>query len=247
MAPVVADFLQGAAGREYGVGAKEKLQLLSRALLCSRKQGSALMWGEHVALARAILDIPRSVQGVVGEFGCFKGLSTCTLSLACKMTNRRLVVFDSFQGLPKTSEDVHNFDGTAIDYKEGHYRGTLDEVRQNVTAYGAIEVCEFVPGFFSDSLPQRPQDERFALIFEDADLPSSVKDVIRHTWKKLAPDCHFFTHEARDYEVVRIFFDQQWWRGELGEQPPGLVGSGIGLPLSRIGSGLAHTRRMHQR
>jgi hypothetical protein len=204
------------------------------------------MWGEHVALAKAILDIPKSVQGVVGEFGCFKGLSTCTLSLACKMTQRELVVFDSFQGLPKIGENTHNFDGTAIDYKEGNYCGTLNEVRQNVATYGDIDACEFVPGFFSESLPQRPRDERFALVFEDADLPSSVKDVIRHTWKKLEPNCRFFTHEARDYEVVRIFFDQQWWHNELGEEPPGLIGSGIGLPLSRIGSGLAYANRMRQ-
>jgi O-methyltransferase len=129
-------------------------------------EGSALIWGEHVALARAILDIPRSIQGAVGEFGCFKGLSTCTLSLACKMTNRRLVVFDSFQGLPKTGESVHGFDGNTVQYREGQFCGTLSEVRQNVSIYGALDVCEFVPGFFSDSLPHRPQDEHFALIFE---------------------------------------------------------------------------------
>jgi hypothetical protein len=120
-------------------------------------------------------------------------------------------------------------------------------VRENVANYGAVDVCEFVPGFFSDSLPLRPQHERFALIFEDADLPSSVKDVIRHTWRKLEPDCQFFTHEARDREVVRIFFDQQWWREELEEEPPGLVGSGIGLPLSWCGSGLAYASRLRPR
>lgn len=243
MAPILVDFLEGPSGREYGLGAREKLQLLSRAFKCSRMAGSALMWGEHVALARAILDIPKSIQGAVGEFGCFKGLSTCTLSLACKMTNRRLVVFDSFQGLPKIGESVHGFDGNTVQYREGQFCGTLSEVRQNVSIYGALDVCEFVPGFFSDSLPHRPQDEHFALIFEDADLASSVKDVIRHTWKKLEPHCQFFSHEARDYEIVRIFFDQQWWHDELGEQPPGLVGAGIGLPLSRVGSGLAYAHR----
>jgi O-methyltransferase len=205
------------------------------------------MWGEHVALARAILDIPKSTQGAVGEFGCFKGLSTCTLSLACRMTNRKLIVFDSFRGLPKIGEDVHHFDGSAVEYKEGQFCGTLDEVRENVTTYGAADVCEFVPGFFSDSLPHRPPHERFALIFEDADLPSSVKDVIRHTWGRLEPNCRFFTHEAQDSEVVRIFFDQQWWREELGEEPPGLVGSGIGLPLSWCGSGLAYAHRLRRR
>jgi hypothetical protein len=206
-------------------------------------EGSALMWGEHVALARAILDIPRSTQGAVGEFGCFKGLSTCTLSLACKMTNRRLVVFDSFQGLPKIGEHVHDFDEGTVQYREGQFCGSLFEVRRNVSIYGAVDVCEFVSGFFADSLPHRPQDERFAFIFEDADLASSVKDVLRHAWKKLEPHCQFFTHEARDYEIARIFFDQQWWRDELGEEPPGLVGSGVGLPLSRVGSGLAYTHR----
>jgi hypothetical protein len=242
LAPVIAGFVNGPSGTAYGVTIADKLHLLARSLKCSQNKGSGLIWGEHVALAQAILDIPPSVPGVVGEFGCFKGLSTCTLSLACKMTGRKLVVFDSFEGLPEV-DMVHHFDGGAVDYAKGQFTGTLEEVRSNVSNYGAVEQCEFVKGFFCDTLPGRPKDERFAMIFEDADLTSSVKDVLRHTWSKLEPGGRFYSHEAKDFEVVELFFDKAWWRDELGEEAPGLIAAGIGLPLSRVGSGLAYAHR----
>jgi O-methyltransferase len=179
----------------------------------------------------------------VAEFGCFKGMSTASLSLACALTGRRLVVFDSFQGLPAASERIFNFDGNEISYKAGAYAGTLDEVRANVARFGDPSVCEFVPGFFADTLPQRREDERFVVIFEDADLPSSVRDVLRYAWPKLQNGCRFFSHEAPDREVVQLFFDRGWWRDHLDEDAPGIVGSGAGLPLGRHGSGLAYAIR----
>jgi O-methyltransferase len=205
------------------------------------------MFGEHVALAAAILDVPRDLPGQVAEFGCFRGLSTATLSLACALSGRRLVVFDSFQGLPASSERIFNFNGNEIVYKPGQFSGTLDEVKHNVAKFGDLSVCEFVPGFFADTLPKRSKDERFVMIFEDADLPSSVRDVLRFAWPKLQLGCRFFSQEARDREVVELFFDRAWWEQNLMERAPGIVGSGIGLPLGRHGSGLAYAIRTQVR
>jgi hypothetical protein len=86
----------------------------------------------------------------------------------------------------------------------------LAEVQRNVARFGDPSVCEFVPGFFADTLPKRPRDERYVLIFEDADLPSSVRDILRFAWQKLETGCRFFSQEARDREVMDLFFDRRW-------------------------------------
>jgi hypothetical protein len=234
------DFVVGRTGGEYGAGMVTKLILLRRIRRNSRHRGSASSFMEQVQLVEAILNLPRSTSGVVAEFGAFKGMSSATLSLACAITKRRLIVFDSFEGLP-TPEEVRDIvDGHPLPYEKGGYCGTLDEVKANIRAFGRIEVCEFVKGFYSDTLASRNSEERYAFVFEDADLPSSVRDVVRYVWTRLQPGCPFFCHEARDFDVVAIFFDSAWWENHVGCRAPGLVASGMGVELSASGSSLCY-------
>jgi O-methyltransferase len=175
-------------------------------------------------------------------------MATASLSLVCALTGRRIHVFDSFEGLPNPDVAVHHIGtGSEVKYEKGDYAGSLDEVRANVAKFGRLEVCEFVVGFFSDTLPLRAADDRYVMIFEDADLVSSVRDVLTHAWNRLQQGCIFFTHEARDTEVVTLFFDRGWWRQVLGTEAPGLVGSGEGLPLSTLGSSLGYVRKTRGR
>ena len=59
---------------------------------------------EQLTLAGAILRIPPEKEGVIAEFGCYKGISTVAMSIAAKYAGRRLLVFDSFEGLPAPVE-----------------------------------------------------------------------------------------------------------------------------------------------
>jgi len=96
-----------------------------------------------------LLQVPASMDGAVAEFGCFKGLSTSSLSLACALANRRLIVFDSFEGLPAPDEKVINLgSGRAIPYQQGQFAGTLAEVKSNIGRFGDLSVCEFVQGYY---------------------------------------------------------------------------------------------------
>lgn len=90
------------------------------------------------------------------------------------------------------------------------------------------------------------------MIFEDADLVESVRDILEHAWPKLQEGCIFFCHEARDLEVAKLFFDDAYWLRLHGRKAPGLAGVGWGLPVGwgkwgsqeiwvRCGSSLAVT------
>jgi hypothetical protein len=53
-----------------------------------------------------------------------------------------------------------------------------------------------------------------------------------------------YVHEARSLGFVSLFFDTAWWRENLGEDAPGLVGAGTGLPLEAIfGSELGYAQK----
>lgn len=117
----------------------------------------------------------------------------------------------------------------------------MEAWRKSSGTFGVMSICSFVPGYFETTLTQRPEDETYALIVEDADLPSSVKTVLRFTWPRLRSGGNFFCHEARDREVVALFYAEDFWQQDLRCPPPGFVGSGLGLFPDREDSCLGWT------
>jgi hypothetical protein len=119
-----------------------------------------------------------NLRGRVFEFGCFKGYSTCCISLACRELGLQLATFDSFEGLPGS----------------GGFKGEFEEVKRNVVTYGAPEVVTFYPGFFSDSLRDLHREAVFS-IFMDVDLEISAIDVAKVIpW--MAPEGAVFSDET---------------------------------------------------
>lgn len=227
--------------RQRPVPKRKIVRLALKSTLTRKRVETASHYYEHLTMIAAILGMPEDTEGVVVECGCFKGGSTVNLSLGCDLAGRELHVYDSFQGLPDpTDGDVaHTLTDRALvhTYEAGMYAGTLDEVRGNVTRFGKVGVCSFRPGFFSDSMAgfETPT----VLAFIDVDLRSSLEDCVRAIWPHLADDGSIFIHEAEHREMVEFFYDQEWWRTELGTDAPGLIGGGTGLGL--WGSGLAFT------
>jgi len=220
--------------RADSVGWTDRMRILIRIkwALKKNKGRSASTLGEQLVLVSSILDIPKNVPGVIAEFGCYKGLSSVALSIAAKYAGRKLLVFDSFEGLPESKETIsHIADDTKLAYKKGDLMGSLEEVRTVIEKYGELDCVEFVKGYFCNTLPKRPDDEKYALVFEDADLVESVRDVLRHAWPKLEEQCFFFSHEALDLEVVKLFYSDSLWTEMHGVKAPGLAGAGLGLPI----------------
>jgi O-methyltransferase len=236
---VIGPLFNPAVGREYGVGLVDKLRLLARMLRTVREVPVLSHLYEHVTMAKAILNVPRAVEGCVVECGTYAGGSTANLSLVCALTGRELEVFDSFEGLPAPgpADEVHT------GYHEGQFSASFDTVRANVTRYGAIDVCHFHPGYFDDTLPgfARP----CVAAFIDVDLRGSAETCLRHLWPRMVPDGRLFTHEAQELHMAALFFDEPWWRSALDAPAPGLAGAGTGLGLlpggGAFGSELGYT------
>src|SRR5690349_8369608 len=100
----LAPFFRASTGHEYGVGLSKKLVLLAKMIRNNVRIQSASNFLEHLSMATAILQVPRSTPGSVVECGAYKGGSTTNLSLVCRLCDRTLEVFDSFAGLPEPAE-----------------------------------------------------------------------------------------------------------------------------------------------
>jgi hypothetical protein len=183
-------------------------------------------------LMQAII-LTLKVPGPILELGCYKGGSTAKLSLLCKLTGRKLYAFDSFEGLPPpTTLDLKHsympwvYEKKIVEYSESSYAGSLEEVRNNVEKHGEISVCEFVKGFFENTLPNFK--ERPAAIFMDVDYIESARTVIKHLWPKLRAGGYLFSHEALVADFIKGLSNSKWWQKELGHDPPLILGAGYG-------------------
>lgn len=188
---------------------------------------------EMLMMAEFVLSAP---PGPLVECGAYAGASTAKLSILAKHTGRRLYVCDSFKGLPQPTaleQKWRTVQGAVNSFAPGQFAVALDAVKANVQRWGELDVCEFVPGFFCDSLPTL--DIRPSFVFADADLISSTRDTLRYLWPRLVPGGRWYTHDANIPDLVRGVMDPRWWVEELREYPPVLWGAGYGLGLQAGG------------
>jgi hypothetical protein len=194
----------------------------------------------HLAMALKILETPPEVEGDVVECGTWKGGSAANLSLVCRITGRKLRIYDSFEGLPQGEPG----DRQAV-YKKGAFAGALEEVRENIRRYGALECCEFIKGWYRDTLPQLSKERPVLLAFLDVDLEASLETCVRYLWPSLTERGYIFIDEYVNLDYCSIFWSEKYWMKHFQRTPPGLIGSGVGLALGEYYIGPWSERRQH--
>lgn len=179
---------------------------------------------EMVHILREVFAIADDVPGVIVEAGCFKGGSTAKLSIAAAEIGRRLIVFDSFEGIPDNSEphDKTLF-GDDARFAAGSYAGGLSEVSDNVRRWGELDVCEMRPGWFENTLPSFR--EPVAVAFVDVDLAASTRTCLQHLYPLLIPGGVIFSHDGHLPLCLEVLRDRAMWK-EIGAPAP--VFSGLG-------------------
>ena len=91
----------------------KRLQLGFRMFFNKHRIQTGTSFKSHLAMALKILETPPDVPGDIIECGTWKGGSATNLSLVCKIVGRKLLIYDSFQGLPE---------GVPGDREAPHYR-----------------------------------------------------------------------------------------------------------------------------
>jgi hypothetical protein len=134
--------------------------------------------------------IAEDVPGDLIETGVWRGGSCILMRGILKVldvTDRKVFVADSFQGLPLPEPgkypsdfgDVHNeYDFLAVSEKT---------VRDNFERYGLLDdQVVFLKGFFADTLPDAPIDQ-LAVLRLDGDMYSSTMDALSALYHRLSP------------------------------------------------------------
>ncbi|MEU3950511.1 TylF/MycF family methyltransferase [Streptomyces sp. NPDC029526] len=132
-------------------------------------------------------------DGVPGDFietGVWRG-GVCIFARgyfkAHGITDRRVWLADSFQGIPDTGADGHPMDREMALHDSNHVLAvSQDVVRANFERYGLLDdQVRFLPGWFRDTLPSAPV-ERLAVLRLDGDLHESTMDALNNLYPKLS-------------------------------------------------------------
>ena len=120
------------------------------------------------------------VEGDFVELGCNSGQSSVLITKVMQFYNsdKRLFVYDSFEGLPSLSE----IDGSA--YHRGQLKTTEDALRYNFNRY-KLPLPEIHRGWFSDTLPNNLPD-KIAFAYLDGDLYDSILVSLEHVYPRLS-------------------------------------------------------------
>ena len=155
------------------------------------------------------------------EAGCYKGGSTAKFSRVARMLDARLLVCDSFEGIPDNAEaHEKSIFGYTINnwFRRGAFQGGLDEVRGNVRAHGVLDVCSFRKGWFEDTLPDLSLD--LAGAYVDVDLASSTRTCIKYLYPRLLPGGFLVSQDGDFPLVIDAFDDDRFWETEVGCRKP---------------------------
>ena len=186
---------------------------------------TATSYKTHLAMALKILETPPEIKGDIIECGTFKGGCAANLSLIAKITNRKLLIYDSFEGLPECTLG----DREAKYYNAGDFSGSLEEVTHNIKKFGDIDHCIFVKGWFDKTLPNLTNN--ILLAFIDVDLEASLDTCVKYVWPNLIDTGYMFLDEVVGTNYLALFYSEKFWGLNFNRTPPGLIGAGTGLPL----------------
>lgn len=136
------------------------------------------------------------IEGDIAEVGVYKGASAKLIRLA---TDKKLHLFDTFEGLPETSSKDNQ-----KKFKKGELYASLESVKNYLDNYSNIY---FYKGLFP--LTSGPvKDKKFSLVHLDVDLYESTLDCLKFFYPRMSAGGIIISHNYQDLKGVRKSFDE---------------------------------------
>jgi O-methyltransferase len=146
----------------------------------------------------------RNIPGDLVECGVCNGGSAAALSLALRQSQRRLWLYDSFEGLPTPGA----LDGPAAGEFAGQCIGTVDNVKRALDIVGWPEGRRVIrKGWFSDTFME-PLPPEIALLHIDADWYDSCLLALRTFYDRVSDGGIILLDDFGHWEGCReAFYD----------------------------------------
>lgn len=170
------------------------------------------------------------VPGDLIETGVWRGGACIYMRAildAYGVTNRKVWVADSFEGLPPPNAEAYPADAGDVFHTYSDLAVPIEEVKRNFARYRLLDgQVEFLKGWFRDTLPAAPID-RLAILRMDGDMYESTMDALTNLYDKLSTRGYVIVDDYRVVEGCRKAVDD--FRAGRGIQDPILEIDGVGV------------------
>jgi hypothetical protein len=153
---------------------------------------------------RAVIEsvIGTNVPGDIMETGVWRGgagIMARAVLAAYNVGDRRVILADSFAGLPPPNAAAYPADAGSAFHEYADLAVPLDEVKRNFAKFGLLdEQVVFLPGWFKDTLPTAPVD-RLAVLRLDGDMYESTIQALENLYDRVSVNGWIVID---DYELV---------------------------------------------
>ena len=175
-----------------------------------RKFNKANNGGDINRLISIVLNVEKvldedNVQGDIAEVGVYKGNTACLLAYYAREYERKCFLFDSYEGFD--SRDLEGVDGK---FGKGDFKDTTLEVVKSVIGSEALDTCEFLTGYFPESIPDYLDKEKFAVVSLDCDLYKPMKAGLTWFYPRMQNGAIFLLHDysSRVWEGSKKAIDE---------------------------------------
>ena len=160
--------------------------------------------------AKNCLELP----GDFVELGCYKGDTSLMLAEVVKKSDKRLWIYDSFEGLPEKSV----FDDSPLgqEFKKGELSISKREVKERFLRAG-LKVPVIKKGWFSDFVSSDLPEE-IAFCFLDGDFYESIKDGLKLVEEKMVDGGILIVHDYENLALPGVKKAVDEWAGTRGLQ-----------------------------
>ncbi|MGF6093828.1 TylF/MycF family methyltransferase [Pseudomonas sp. 18175] len=159
---------------------------------------------KRLANVRALTEsvLGNNIEGDLIETGVWRGgaciLMRAVLDAYC-VTDRRVWVADSFEGLPPPDHEKYPADTGDTFHTYDELSVPMEQVMRNFEKYGLLdEQVVFLKGWFKDTLTRAPI-EKLALLRLDGDMYESTMDALSALYDKVSSGGYVIVD---DYNVV---------------------------------------------
>jgi hypothetical protein len=174
--------------------------------------------------------LSNAIPGDLIETGVWRGGATIFMRAVLKVdnvTDRRVWVADSFEGLPKPNVDKYPADFGDPFHQFAELAISIDEVRANFRRFDLLDeqVC-FLKGWFRDTLADAPI-ERLALLRLDGDMYESTMEALVNLYPKVSEGGYVIVDDYGALTGCRKAVDDYRAREAIGEEMRWIDWTGI--------------------
>ncbi len=146
--------------------------------------------------------LKNNVPGDFMETGAWRGGTTIFMRALLKaygVTDRKIWVADSFEGLPTPKNSADGPDLSQVD----SLKVSLEQVKANFEKFGLLDgQVEFLKGWFSETLPKAPI-KNLAVLRLDGDMYSSTMDSLQNLYHKVSKGGYVIVDDYYSWESCR--------------------------------------------